>query len=604
MKNKQIQKAGEKPDIIQRMNEIKQGDLYFHTDWKLGNIFIRVKSISKRGKIKTEWTYDGVTWKPWNDTGGYKVDGMEKIHLGPNDTYQSAIAALISDFEKALLDPSFLEENEEEDSSGTALIVTGGKKLYEDTAYALEAARSRVEIMTMMAKQKLEAIQEIASALQEKLTKVMRVIGILEVYLGVHEEIFQLTQGTPAPIHEPISIRQLILYMDEEAGIVEIFHGKEGFSFEKDINFASVDQFDKWLLEDGHIDIVLPEKRGVVALRPSRQDRYGHLDPWSRSNSEKEDKMIYLLIRNGENLYRIWTSIMMKDTLFPTNKRSEEIASMFEASTSWDRDKAEVEQSVYVKNMLLLQGLADRTQVFQPLPVGRVEFTKPETYDTGGRVRLIRDAENLITDGHISYNEWKDQLNQKIQRGTRIHLLGLPFRSGTDGGYHSRFYDNVWRRYYPDVPTSGIYTVEKMIDISFHKGKVPVILYKPSDNVYVGYESHERKKRIAFYLYLDEVINYDDFDLENVDYFLRSRLERPNYRRILPTLLHLRAERMKELDQEKGFVKLLSQKHNIPESRLWTLVDWWKKKVINKRPISLDDSKAWRMIVRKAKNEK
>lgn len=601
-KSKAIQ-PGEKPDIIQRMNETKLGDLFFHDDWERGNIFIRVTSISKKGDVKGEWTTDGITWEKWDNHGGYTIGGkhMQKIHMAEGETYQSVIQSLLSDFLKALIDPEFLDMPDEGESESKALIVTGGKKLYEDTAAAIERTRSRVEVMTILAKQKMDAIEEIARGLQKKLERIMRVIGILEVYLGVHEEIFQLTQGQPAPLDEPISIRQLVLYMDEEAGIVEIFHGKDGFEFDKDINFQSVDKFDQWLLQDNHLDVVLPEKRGVVALRPSRQDRYGRLDPWTKSDCEAADRMVYLLIRNGENLYRIWTSIMMKDTLFPTNERSKEIAKMFEEASSWDREKAEDEQSEYVKNMLLLQGLADRTQVFQPMPIGRVDFTKEETYEPGGRVRLIRDAENILTDGHIRFTDWREQINSKIARGTRIHLIGLPWRGEKE--YNRRFVTNVWRNWFPPVPKSGIYTVEYTMKVQYHKNEVPVILYLPDDDIYPRGEwgGRERKKRIAFYLYHDEFINYDEFDLENVDYFLRSRLERRNYRQILPVLAMLRAERIKELNQEKQFVALLSQKHGIPENKLWNLVDWWKKKVINKRPIAQDDAKAWRMIIRKAK---
>jgi len=32
------------------------------------------------------------------------------------------------------------------------------------------------------------------------------------------------------------------------------------------------------------------------------------------------------------------------------------------------------------------------------------------------------------------------------------------------------------------------------------------------------------------------------------------------------------------------------------EKEIWKAVDWWKHKVIWKRPIRQDDAKAWRMI--------
>ena len=51
-----------------------------------------------------------------------------------------------------------------------------------------------------------------------------------------------------------------------------------------------------------------------------------------------------------------------------------------------------------------------------------------------------------------------------------------------------------------------------------------------------------------------------------------------------------------ELENEKGFVEGMSRRLNVDKKIVWEAIDWWKNKVIWKRPLTKDDAKAWRMI--------
>jgi len=64
-----------------------------------------------------------------------------------------------------------------------------------------------------------------------------------------------------------------------------------------------------------------------------------------------------------------------------------------------------------------------------------------------------------------------------------------------------------------------------------------------------------------------------------------------------------------ELKWEKEFVRMTVEelfRENIivNEEKVWEAVNWWKNKVIWKRPITKDDAKALRMIKSKLKNNK
>lgn len=91
--------------------------------------------------------------------------------------------------------------------------------------------------------------------------------------------------------------------------------------------------------------------------------------------------------------------------------------------------------------------------------------------------------------------------------------------------------------------------------------------------------------------------------MEDIEYFLNSRIERINYLDLMPMLYKLRDERRKEIALEAEFVKLIAGQNGFSESDVWAAVEWWKNKVIWKRPLTKDDAKAWRMIVAKLKRE-
>jgi hypothetical protein len=60
---------------------------------------------------------------------------------------------------------------------------------------------------------------------------------------------------------------------------------------------------------------------------------------------------------------------------------------------------------------------------------------------------------------------------------------------------------------------------------------------------------------------------------------------------------------MAEIDAEKLFAELIIKETHKPESYVFEAIKWWKLKNKWKRGINLDDTKAYRMILRKLKKE-
>ena len=81
-----------------------------------------------------------------------------------------------------------------------------------------------------------------------------------------------------------------------------------------------------------------------------------------------------------------------------------------------------------------------------------------------------------------------------------------------------------------------------------------------------------------------------------MDYYIQDRHARQDYERMLPLLKGLRKQKVEELEWESQFIELVAHRNNVSKELVQDCVDWWKHKVIWKRPIMKDDAKALRMI--------
>ncbi len=136
------------------------------------------------------------------------------------------------------------------------------------------------------------------------------------LYAGLAEDIEQVREGEPAPLTEPVHVFQRRAYCDEEC-LAQYETG--GMAF-KDMR-----AFDRWLARDEHMNRLLPFPRCLLAfqVRRNTKDReWGNLREFLQViEDEKADKLTYLYIRNGEQLFRLSTSIEFDEKLFPDMER-------------------------------------------------------------------------------------------------------------------------------------------------------------------------------------------------------------------------------------------------------------------------------------------
>lgn len=552
----------------------------------------QIKEISKKGKIKISNIRND-----WDRSYENTDKLLENYHIMDKslEEYEQELMREMSSGWATYKQPSGEVTSKE-------IAVSCGADKAADAQRSLMAITKKMEILTSIMKRKQNELYEIKRSFEQQLKHVNKIVGIIELYLGVNEEIVQFQDGDAAPIETPITFRQLVLHMDEEVGDWR----KGGWDFE------NVADFEQWLRVPKNLQQVLPEQKGVVVLRPRRNSKaYGTDDPfYEASQNHANLRATFVLIRNGEKLYHIFSEdIYIYPNLFPSPKEMQELYEIEQGlkETDWrtDKEKAENQLLGYQRNVLFLQGLMDRTDVMSPLPQGLSLF-KPETY--GECIKFIYDADGL-TDGRKGYKEWLKEINSKLKRGDRIYLASYPSGIHYERNWSRQDYDRFPIQGWTHSPDKGVYNLLEEIKGKYTDGFK--CNHLPDEEVYTkgnwlkdsGYS--KRKKSTPFYVYIDDdfIINYELITIEDIDYYVNDRINRQHYMDMMPVLKGIRERLVSEKKMENEFIKMVKgsllreSDTKVTDKDILEAIAWWKTKVIEKRPLTKDDAKAARMIM-------
>ncbi len=192
--------------------------------------------------------------------------------------------------------------------------------------YKAELIRAKEEDLPSLFKSIKETNEEMGTWMQasliplkaraEGLGGVIKLIAArifnVELYAGLVEQVELVKDGKPAGLAVPIHLFQRRHYMDEECLVQYEAGGME---------FREIGAFDAWLSRQENFQRILPHPRSIVAFRVRRTDKERHatsLSQFLRFLFEGDaDKLTFLYIRNGEQLYRLSTAIDFGEQLFP-----------------------------------------------------------------------------------------------------------------------------------------------------------------------------------------------------------------------------------------------------------------------------------------------
>lgn len=442
---------------------------------------------------------------------------------------------------------------------------------------------------SLLAEGRLKDLEKMISGMQE-------VIVMVNLYLGRDEQIVPIRDGEPAASGDPVCFRQRLLYMDEEC-LLAITRGG--------LDFEDLSDFDSWLCQPDNLQHILPETKGVIALKVRRKALLKSTNVIENMVANEENFRVYFLIRNGEKLWRITNELDLGDNLFPTQKEFDDLYLIRDRSSGevervrpGSRDYyaamklADKKQRSYMRVLLMLQGLIDRTRIFVGRGGGQlpVNLMDPSTF--GESCRFIRDNELTLDSGRPQFNDWLNEVNSRLEPGMRI--------CGEFRNYETRSSFREEDRVRPlsaGLPDSHtLYTIVE-------RGGSQKVLF---ENEFSGFGRGGKMRRASFRIERSDhfFINFDAVEVDDLRFYLNDRRNRSNYLTMIPLLD--RCIELKEAERaiEEPFVSLLQSelirklRRDIPAEEVRELVDWWKFKTKSHRAILSDDSKALRMILK------
>lgn len=498
-------------------------------------------------------------------------------------------------------------------AAGTDQAMAMKTRLVEQRAAVLraqqDAASAQKELQTAIDEQK-RALEQAMRRMQAELEPIMKKarllgdgISAINIYLGRDEEIEVLREGERAPADVPVSVRQLVLAMDEESLIAADGDG---------MDYKDVGEFCDWLLRSpAHLDQVLPEQKGVVALIPRRHAKdYGN--PWESTVKNEANQHTYWLVRNGECLWLTTTEFVVGKFTVP---RPSDFTGLFEVRDRWTgkvthlepgtdawakaEETADARTRHYMKVALLLEGLVDRTTVFHPH--NGASFLSQADYDAD-RIRIILDAENSLTTGRVPYREWQRKKMGQLTEGMRVvgaFAQRMRLWSGKDHRADVRPENAAPKNHEAYVVKA---TDRMYYDFQFSFDRADEIFDKAT------WSYRPAKTKGTGYLHVDDewVIPIDLVTVDEMRGYLNARTERHNYLALVPTLRAAIAFKEAETAAEAPFLAALVgrlQHAGIDdaEAKASDLIAWYKTANKWHRPLDADDAKAARAILAEAR---
>ena len=583
---------------------------------------IRLKERTLVDGKYPRWTFEKILGRNYDETIS---EESLKNHYRPmlGDFEKTlAYAQQVADGESEKVASELLAGQESTPSADTeALMASGSREQVASLLDESERMQNTLEEICLTAniiienkkaelEKRLDQMGEFLAEMNKKVENLVKIITVLNLYTGKNVDIQQVSDGESADPGEPLSLRQRILYMDEEL-CAELDH---------EADYTDIPTFIESLRNPAFLNVIAPEPRCVVAVKPKHREMgYRSGDYYYDAARDAWNRHTYLVFRNGEKVYVLDSEdLELWDYAFPHSdfeeKFQQQMADPGQSFKDSLQKEHESERYRTTKYMVFLQGIVDSN----PDILGPFK-TAPNIMKHQG-INLVRDDENLIGTGRKPWREFRDEKNKLIRRGTRIlYDGGKRISDGrahwNSGGEFPKYY--AYENSMPETPMSGIYHAETYERVVRHDHGKPVtevapylvFRYLPGDTVwkrsYYGYDPADRKNKVAWKYTEGHVLNYDAVTVDELQGYLSDRTLREDFRDMMPLLKKTLLEKRKEERDEADFKALLASEakkstgRDCPAEAIDEAVAWWKQKVIFTRPLRSDDAKAFRMIKRR-----
>ena len=607
----EIQRYNE--DIQRQLNSSPEvGDVYIPKASTFSSDILKITSVEDNGKVFGCKRYNFISMNfVETDRNRISLKDLEEYYRKALHDFDSTVNTVVFDGQQSLLEQTDSQLLLKQSDSQSTELATANKKLKEELitySHKMEILANQAEEIQTVLKcyvehkksllnEQLKSFNNQLSQYKSKIREINQMISMIELYCGIEEEVRTIATGEPASIDTRISIRQKILFMDEECAVSDVYgHLKDGF------DYNNIDDFCVWLKNSHNRDQVIPEQKAIVVLKPRRYNK-DYKNPYDNEVLNRYNRESYILIRNGENLYLIFTeNFYIYDAVFPSKdvakKRFEKISAQ-----DFHKKFEEIDYRSILERAktfaIFIQGVLDRTTLLHPIKENSNYFTG------NANVEFIYDDNNILSDGRLRYREWVREINKEIKVGSRIIFNEQQFL--IDYGSTTDYYEECFKKYYrefPNIPEDGIYEVSEIITDKYYGERI-CFKYKPGGQYWSftgGYKDRTTAVTFCARRNDDWIINYDQLELNDVDYYLNSRIDRPNYNSFIPLLKTVRQQLVKEQQSEQLFIDLIMNNLKLDNKQIaLDCITWWKYKNKIKRSIDKDDTLAYKMITNKIK---
>jgi len=284
-----------------------------------------------------------------------------------------------------------------------------------------------IQRMTPYFEEQGAAMIATSEASREHVKKIQDGVGSLELYVGKDVEVVTICEGESAPENIPLQIVQAKLMVDEELAVWTDLN--EWFDFSDMGKFHQALKAHPSLVEQ-----IFPSERAVVCMATTR--RYiDYRDPWESRERNAQNKVVFLLVRDGQNVYQVFSSVeshLGANQLFPSEseqqahfKGMDGSTIKFEDVSYTDRLKAHDLMALHYRRFLILIcGLDHRLKLFGAFYDKRTPFSFLSLEFQEQFMTFLHDSDGsgLLAAPELrpSLSEFVDRANSALQSGSRV----------------------------------------------------------------------------------------------------------------------------------------------------------------------------------------
>ena len=415
----------------------------------------------------------------------------------------------------------------------------------ESIAQASARIQEYTERLKPYVEERLEAARSAHLPAVREVKEIDRAMDLMRLYTGEDVEVKTYRTGADAQPHEPLTMYQGVLSMDEES-LIGVLSGGDG------ADFRDLDRYMQYLARTLKALVRLaPAPRSVVGIRARAQSkRYENIFESVAMN--EQNQKLRLLVRNGENLHLICGPLGEADRLFPGVREREE--AFEQVAGVIDRSHVQFAAAVtsrerlhqrYWRHYMTIAGLHERERIFGTFalevdngePIGLLDAAMH-----AGSVHYVHDADEQALDDTLTpFGEFQEGDNRMLRAGDRVvvRVSGMVGMRSTPTLYsayqhrHCSGSDDTAAKWGPKTLEPVLAKVVKrgnalMFELRCRGSeKQTRLVHLVEDGVRVWYRIDNRT----------HVLRLTDVTAHELARYARSRRERTDYRNLIPLVV-------------------------------------------------------------------